>query len=171
MENTTTSTTKKPAIDLTKPRYDQSTFYGRWRHFVDVTDVRMLLVGEEELNRALTMLRQYQSGERDFPEEDLWRAKKIKDAIIHGDTGEKIFMPFRLSAFVPINILICSAMLVPNASLASQIFWQWFNQSYNVGVNHANRNASNQMSNSQIMQAYAGQIGPMSRRVEGPCSY
>lgn len=40
--------------------------------------------------------------------------------------------------------------------MASQLFWQWFNQSYNVGVNHANRNASNQMSNSQIMLAYGG---------------
>jgi hypothetical protein len=40
--------------------------------------------------------------------------------------------------------------------MASQLFWQWFNQSYNVGVNHANRNASNQMSNNQIMLAYSG---------------
>lgn len=160
MEGTTTtpSPAKSLRLDLTKPRYDQSTFYGRWRHFLDVTDPRTLLVSEDELSRALTMIQDYRSGRRDFMEEDLWRAKKIKDAIVHGDTGEKIFAPFRLSAFVPMNIVICAAMLMPNPSMASQLFWQWFNQSYNVGVNHANRNASNQMSNSQIMLAYGGAV-------------
>jgi hypothetical protein len=41
----------------------------------------------------------------------------VKDAIVHGDTGEKIFAPFRLSAFVPMNIVICAAMLMPNPSV------------------------------------------------------
>jgi tricarboxylate carrier len=82
----------------------------------------------------------------------------VRDAIIHADTGEEIFLPFRLSAFAPMNIAICAGLLIPNPSLATAIFWQWFNQSYNVGVNHANRNASNQMSNRQIMEAYGGAV-------------
>jgi hypothetical protein len=52
--------------------------------------------------------------------------------------------------------------------MASQLFWQWFNQSYNVGVNHANRNASNQMSNSQIMLAYGGATPSLSRATSAP---
>jgi hypothetical protein len=52
--------------------------------------------------------------------------------------------------------------------MASQLFWQWFNQSYNVGVNHANRNASNQMSNSQIMLAYGGATPSLSCNVSPP---
>jgi hypothetical protein len=120
-------------------------------------DCRTLLVSDDELSRALTMIQDYRSGRRDFPEEDLWRAKKsalstapppaffvlslslsahsspgntrsppfvcchavppVKDAIVHGDTGEKIFAPFRLSAFVPMNIVICAAMLMPNPSV------------------------------------------------------
>jgi hypothetical protein len=131
------------------------------------------------------------------------RVPPVKDAIVHGDTGEKIFAPFRLSAFVPMNIVICAAMLMPNPSvrtpathhcvnpgalasqyspgvrgclawvgcggqMASQLFWQWFNQSYNVGVNHANRNASNQMSNSQIMLAYGGATPSLSLSCHSP---
>src|SRR3989344_1851622 len=39
-------------------------------------DCRTLLVSDDELSRALTMIQDYRSGRRDFPEEDLWRAKK-----------------------------------------------------------------------------------------------
>jgi hypothetical protein len=39
-------------------------------------ECRTLLVSEDELSRALTMIQDYRSGRRDFMEEDLWRAKK-----------------------------------------------------------------------------------------------
>jgi hypothetical protein len=39
------------------------------------------------------------------------------------------------------------------------VFWQWINQSYNLVVNHANRNTSNVMSTSQIGAAYAIAVG------------
>ncbi len=31
----------------------------------------------------------------------LWEAQKVKQAIFHPDTGEKIFPAFRMSGFVP----------------------------------------------------------------------
>ena len=40
--------------------------------------------------------------------EQLWAAQKIKQAIIHPDTGEKILMPFRMSGYVPFGTPIVS---------------------------------------------------------------
>jgi hypothetical protein len=49
-------------------------------------------------------------------------------------------------------------MLTPNPSIWSVIFWQWINQSYNIGVNHANRNASNSLSNETIAKTYISAV-------------
>ena len=38
------------------------------------------------------------------------------------------------------------------------IFWQWVNQSYNLGVNYANRNASNKLSTKQLLTAYGSAV-------------
>lgn len=47
------------------------------------------------------------------------------------DTNEPVPLPFRLSAFVPTNLVIVAGMLMPNPTLKSVIFWQWANQSLN----------------------------------------
>lgn len=47
------------------------------------------------------------------------------------DTGEPVPLPFRMSAFVPTNLIIVAGMLMPNPSTASVLFWQWANQSLN----------------------------------------
>jgi hypothetical protein len=66
------------------------------------------------------------------------------------DTGEPVPLPFRMSAFVPTNLVIVGGMLMPNPTvrnktyyapptcplnlnlqMASVIFWQWANQTLN----------------------------------------
>lgn len=42
--------------------------------------------------------------------------------------------------------------------LGTQVFWQWINQSYNTMFNHANRNASNPMSNEDVLKSYAAAV-------------
>ena len=74
---------------------------------------------------------------------DLWEAQKLKQAIFHPDTGEKVFAPFRMSGFVPFGWITVTGMLLPNPSWPTLIFWQWMNQSHNACVNYANRNATN----------------------------
>lgn len=141
-------------------RYDQSTFWGRVQHFVSVTDPRLMFVKDEELKAALTTVAEYEQTGR-VPQNDpaqLWHAKKIKDAIIHPDTHEKIPLPLRGSAFVPMNVLIAAGMLMPGASIATQVFWQWVNQSYNTMFNHANRNASNSMSQEDVIKSYSAAV-------------
>ncbi|KAG8003871.1 Sideroflexin-5, partial [Nibea albiflora] len=61
-------------------------------------------------------------------------------AIIHPDTGEKIFMPFRMSGYVPFGTPI------------------WLNQSHNACVNYANRNATKPMPTSKFLQGYVGAV-------------
>lgn len=53
------------------------------------------------------------------------------DSSLHPDTGLPVPLPFRLSAFVPTNLIIVGGMLMPNPTLKAVLFWQWANQSLN----------------------------------------
>jgi sideroflexin-5 len=49
-------------IDLTKPRYDQSTYIGRLRHFIEVTSPLTLFTTEKKLNSSISLLKDYKEG-------------------------------------------------------------------------------------------------------------
>eukprot|EP01132_Coremiostelium_polycephalum_P005075 gene5075-6317_t len=170
MEGMTTANTKPkssiggnqlPIFDGVTGKYDGSTFWGRFQNFRDVTDPSTLFCSKAELEQSIQLLDKFKKGliDPNIYSTELWQAKKNVDAIIHPDTGKPIFMPFRMSAFLPINVIICAGLILPNPSVATSIFWQWVNQSYNIALNHANRNASNQMSNKQVFQAYLSAVG------------
>ena len=150
-----------PPFSLTKPRFDQSSFMGRYRTFLQSTDCRTLLIGDDTLNAAIALLDQYKAG--DAPEgttdAQLWDARRITEAIVHPDNGEKIIPLFRFSAFAPANIPICVWLMWPGASAVNAVAAQWFNQSYNVAVNFANRNMSNPMPMDVVMKSYALAVG------------
>ena len=44
---------------------------------------------------------------------ELWSAKKIVDSTLHPDTGEPVFLPFRMSCFVLSNLVVTAGMLTP----------------------------------------------------------
>jgi len=130
-------------------------------HFLNVTDMRTLFYTDQQIVHARDVIERYKKT-KTLPQggaDVLWAAKKVLDTTIHPDTGEKIPLPFRVSAFVPMNTLITFGMLLPGAGLANQVFWQWINQSYNIALNHSNRNASNQLSNQTIAKTYAAAVG------------
>jgi len=85
----------------------------------------------------------------------LWKAKQLVDSTFHSDTGEKIFLPFRMSSFVPTNLVIVAGMLLPNPSNVSILFWQWINQSVNVAFNYSNANKTVEMNMNETSSAYA----------------
>ena len=71
-----------PPFNPKGARYDQSTFEGRLRHFREMTDPNTLLVGDDELKKAQSLLAAYDKGDRSASDAELWNAKRIKDAII-----------------------------------------------------------------------------------------
>ncbi|BGP58360.1 Sideroflexin FSF1 [Rhodotorula sphaerocarpa] len=150
-----------PPIDITRPRYDTKSYFGRVRHFASITSPLTLLASPSDLRNAQQLLKEYQDGvgegRKAWGHEDqygIWKAKQLVESSIHPDTGEPVPLPFRLSAFVPTNLVIVAGMLMPNPSLKSVIFWQWANQSLNVAVNYSNANKSISMSTSEIASAY-----------------
>uniref|UniRef100_W5MSM5 Sidoreflexin n=1 Tax=Lepisosteus oculatus TaxID=7918 RepID=W5MSM5_LEPOC len=149
-----------PPFQLGRPRYDQSSFYGRLRHYLDIVDPRTLLVSESRLQECVKLLDDFRCGTLPpgVSDAQLWEAQKIKQAIVHPDTEEKIFMPFRMSGYVPFGTPIVVGLLLPNQTLASTVFWQWLNQSHNACVNFANRNATKPTPVSRFLQGYAGAV-------------
>ncbi|XP_028272100.1 sideroflexin-5b [Parambassis ranga] len=149
-----------PAFQLGRPRYDQGSFLGRLRHFVDIIDPSTLFVSETRLKECIKLLDDYKHGALPpgVSDKQLWEAQKIKQAIIHPDTGEKIFMPFRMSGYVPFGTPIVIGLLLPNQTVLSTIIWQWLNQSHNACVNYANRNATKPTPMSKFLQGYVGAV-------------
>lgn len=66
---------------------------------------RTLLASQSQLLSAKKLVEDYSTGKVDEPDQEkLWKAKQLVDSTFHSDTGEKIFLPFRMSSFVPTNV-------------------------------------------------------------------
>lgn len=61
MSATQATATTLPRLDLSKSEYDLSTYWGRAKHFFNVTDPRTILASEKELYAAKALLEQYRS--------------------------------------------------------------------------------------------------------------
>lgn len=134
-----------PPFDLRRPYFDEATYAGRLRNVLDVVDARLLLVSDEELGRSQQLLRDFERGARgeEVSDSDLWRARRVVEAIIHPVTGEKMFLFGRMSAFVLVNMPTAVGMLIHGpTSTGAAVFWQWVNQSNNVVCNYVNRSGA-----------------------------
>ena len=85
---------------------------------------------------------------------EIWQAKKIVDSTLHPDTGQPVFLPFRMSCFVISNLIVTAGMLQPNMTTTGTVTWQIINQSLNVGINSANANKSSPLSTSTLVKSY-----------------
>ncbi|KAJ3588083.1 hypothetical protein NHX12_011677 [Muraenolepis orangiensis] len=149
-----------PAFQLGRPQHEQDSFLGRLRHFVGIIDPSTLFVSEERLRACVKLLDDFKEDKLPpgVSDRQLWEAQKVKQAIIHPDTGEKIFMPFRMSGYVPFGTPIVIGLLLPNQTVVSTIIWQWLNQSHNACVNYANRNATKPTPTAKFLQGYVGAV-------------
>ncbi|KAL1839951.1 hypothetical protein VTJ49DRAFT_995 [Mycothermus thermophilus] len=139
---------------LPESQYDLNTYWGRVRHTAGITDPRTLFVGRAGLEQAKNLLVAYKQGQIQSMTPELWKAKKIVDSTLHPDTGEPVFLPFRMSCFVLSNLVVTAGMLTPNLGTRGTIAWQVANQSLNVAINYSNSNKSSPLSWSKIAQSY-----------------
>jgi len=145
--------------DLPASRYDLNTYWGRVLHSATISDPRTLLTSSSGLEHAKWLVTQYKQGKIQEMTPDLWQAKKIVDSTLHPDTGQPVFLPFRMSCFVISNLVVTAGMLTPNLTTTGTIAWQWANQSLNVAINSANANKSTPLSTSVMVKSYFLAVG------------
>eukprot|EP00835_Amoeboradix_gromovi_P005826 NODE_593_length_6321_cov_0.361299.p2 type:complete len:213 gc:universal NODE_593_length_6321_cov_0.361299:319-957(+) len=147
---------------LLEPRYDQSTYSGRLKHFLEITDISNLFYSKEKLQEAKMKVLEYEHMDSEHKKEpvsdEMWHYSTLFKSSFHPDTKELIFAPFRMASFVPTNFPVVLGMLLPNPSIGAIVFWQWLNQSVNVGFNYHNANKSTVLTNTEIMTAYAAAV-------------
>uniref|UniRef100_A0A0K0F684 Sidoreflexin n=1 Tax=Strongyloides venezuelensis TaxID=75913 RepID=A0A0K0F684_STRVS len=149
----------KPDIYL--PRWDQSTFSGRLRHFKSVVNPLNLFVSPSKLEECKKIVLDYEDGKinNNMTLNELWEAKHIYDSAYHPTSGEKMPMFGRMCSQVPVNSMISAGMLFSYNSTKGMIFWQWFNQSYNALINFSNRSGEEHLKNSRLLCCYFAAAG------------
>eukprot|EP00644_Phytophthora_capsici_P004080 jgi/Phyca11/537702/estExt2_fgenesh1_pg.C_PHYCAscaffold_1070002 len=142
-------------VNLDAPRWDQSTYEGRAKHFLATTNPLNVLASDAELDAAKQLVEEYKAGlHPHLTEDEIWKAKQLVDSAFHPDTGEKNFLAGRMAFQVPGNMIITGCMMTFYRSTPAVVFWQFMNQTFNSIVNYTNRNASTGVSQEQLLQAY-----------------
>ncbi|GEQ71127.1 hypothetical protein JCM33374_g4808 [Metschnikowia sp. JCM 33374] len=142
-------------VPLPASKYDLSTYLGRVRHCADISDPTMLLNTPGDVETAKRSVWDYKNGVVPHMTPELWRHKKVLDSTLHPDTGETVFLPFRMSSSVLSNLVVTAGMLTPGLGTVGTLFWQVTNQSLNVAINISNANKSHPLTNMQIATNYA----------------
>ncbi|KAL9601530.1 MAG: hypothetical protein Q9219_002482 [cf. Caloplaca sp. 3 TL-2023] len=140
--------------DLPVSQYNLDTYWGRVRQSAEIADPRTLFESRAGLENAKTLVASYKQGQAQSMTPELWRAKKIVDSTLHPDTGQPVFLPFRMSCFVISNLVVTAGMLTPGLKTTGTLLWQITNQSLNVAINNANANKSTPLPTSTLVQSY-----------------
>lgn len=124
--------------------YDMDTYIGRSLHFARITDVRMISVNDEKLAKHIAKLNDFKNhpGKYDLSytgvNKDLWYSKYCIKSATNQETGEKLPLPVRMSAYLPMSIPISFGLLVLPPTKFNLFLFNFLNQSYNSVVNYYN---------------------------------
>jgi tricarboxylate carrier len=147
-------------INLEQPRWDQNTYWGRAQHFFTTTNPLNLFATPTQLQQAKDTIDAYKSGSKtDVSEDEIWAAKHLYESAYHPDTGELMFLPGRMAAQVPCNMLVTGCMMTFYKTTPAVVFWQWFNQSFNAAVNYTNRSGDSEIPMSTLGSSYVAATG------------
>ncbi|XP_059508949.1 sideroflexin-2 isoform X2 [Stegostoma tigrinum] len=151
------STVDLTKFDIAAPRWDQTTFVGRLKHFFNITDPRTALMSNATLDKAKDLVDSFRAGSvpPGTTEEQLHYAKKLYDSAFHPDSGERMNLIGRMSFQVPGGMAITGFMLQFYRTVPAVVFWQWVNQSFNALVNYTNRNAASPITTKEIISGIA----------------
>uniref|UniRef100_A0A034VL69 Sidoreflexin n=1 Tax=Bactrocera dorsalis TaxID=27457 RepID=A0A034VL69_BACDO len=143
-------------INVDEPLYDLSTFAGRFRYFAWMTDPRTVIVSNDRLLQAKTLVESYRVGKEPetATQEQVKYAMKLYSSAFHPDTGELQNVTGRMSFQVPGGMLITGGMLAFYRTVPAVVLWQFINQSFNAIVNYTNRNANSPTTVTQLGVAY-----------------
>lgn len=146
--------------NVDEPRWDQNTFYGRFRHFASITNPLKIFASMETLKNSKRLLEQYKKGEepKGTTLEDLYRAQAYYGSAFHPDTGDLQNLAGRMCFQVPGGTVLCGAMMIWYKSTPAVFFWQWVNQSFNALVNYTNRNAKSPLTAKDLLVAYSSAV-------------
>ncbi|KAJ0170817.1 hypothetical protein K1T71_013589 [Dendrolimus kikuchii] len=151
-----------PPIDLNQPRWDQSTYMGRAKHFLQMTNPANILASDTELDEAKKIVTEFKKTRKmppGYDEEKLWKTKYLYDSAFHPDTGEKMFVLGRMSAQAPMNTIITGCMITFYKTKPAIVFWQWLNQTFNAVVNYTNRSGDAPITTKQLLASYCAACG------------
>jgi len=143
-------------IDVDAPLWDQTTFYGRFRHFAWMSNPMNGLVSSTKLEEAKSLVIAYKDGQepKGTTPDQVKGAMQLYKAAFHPDTGDLQNIFGRMSFQLPGGMLITGAMLQFYKTVPAVVFWQWFNQSFNALVNYTNRNANSTTTTKELGIAY-----------------
>ncbi|CAH2096983.1 unnamed protein product [Euphydryas editha] len=149
-------------INLDKPRYDQSTYLGRAKHFLLLTNPLNAFASNSDLEEAKRIVTEFRKSRKlppGYDEDKLWATKYLYDSAYHPDTGEKMFVLGRMAAQAPMNTIITGCMITFYKTNAATAFWQWVNQTFNAVVNYTNRSGDAPLPTSQLIASYCAACG------------
>lgn len=171
MSNQTMSANQKAGEQLEpfsfdKPFYDLTTYAGRFKSVWASTNPILFLKTSQQIMDAQKSLQDYKAMEKSAKERgeylmlskgDIANIKSYDSLVrsaVHPDTGNIIPRFMRFSAYLYANIPINFGLLLSAPTTFNIVLWQWINQTYYVGVNYANRNASSKFTNQDLVLSY-----------------